>query len=359
MITKAELQRRLSQNLDMKIFHFVSVFVEFFIFCHGECYLAWSAGKDSDVGCDIIDKIWSGEFTGKYITYETWLLVTSYAKPRRVFCNTGLEFPELVERVKARKISHNDVDILKPLMGFTRVIKEIGVAVGSKKIAGTIARLRKYLANPSSKNAATTNLYLTGIKRDGTRSKSSKLPNRWRSLLHAPFPVSDQCCDIFKKEPFHRYAKETGKKPVVFTTTEESSRRTLGYMQTGCNSFERGKEKCRPYSIFTENDTWDYSTRFNLKFASVYYDRTEPVKQLDGTIVVRSLKAEKRTGCCHCMFGVHLEDKNENNRIQRLALSHPVFHDIVVNKCGYAEALDYCGISYMPMQEVTQINLFE
>lgn len=359
MIDKKELERRLRQTLGAKIFHFVSVFVEYFIFYHGEVYLAWSGGKDSDVGCDIVDRIWSGEFVGKYMTKDTWQLVTSYPKPPRVFCNTGLEFPEIVERVRERKELRGDVVILKPKMGFIKVIKEIGVAVGSKKIAEMIYRLRKYIANPSPKNEATRNLYLNGVRKDGSISKSSKLPNRWKPLLNAPFPVAHKCCDVFKKEPFRRYIAETGKKAVAFTTTEESARRTIGYMQTGCNTFEKGKEMCRPYSIFTEKDTWEYAERFSLTFAPVYYERTVDVEQLDGSFITRTLEAETRTGCTFCMFGVHLESKKKNNRIQRLALSHPKYYDVIINKGGLGFILEYCGIPYKPMISCKQNVLFD
>ena len=359
MIDKNELERRLKQSLDAKIFHFVSVFVEFFIYYHGEVYLSWSGGKDSDVGCDIIDRIWSGEFVGKYMTKDTWQLVVFYKKPMRVFCNTGLEFPEIVQRVKERSALHNDVVIMKPKMGFVRVIKEIGLAVGSKKIAMQLSRLKKMLSNPSPKNENTIKLYTTGIKSDGTKSLNFGLSKRWLKLLDAPFPVSDKCCNIFKKEPFKRYEKETGKKPVMFTTTEESAQRKLSYMQTGCNTFEKGKEKCRPYSIFTEENTWEYAERFGLTFAPVYYERTVDVEQIDGSFITRTLEAEERTGCTFCMFGVHLEDKKKNNRIQRLALSHPKYYDIIINKCGLGAILEYCGLPYKPMLSCKQTGLFD
>lgn len=357
-IDKKELNRRLALPLDSKIFHFVSVFVEFFITYHGEVALMWSAGQDSDVGCDIVDRLWTGEFTGKYITKETWELVTSYPKPVRVFCNTGLEFNELVDRVKDRQKSHNDVVVLKPKMGFIRVIKEIGVAVGSKKIAEGLVRLKKYLANPSPKNEATRRLLLTGVKRDGSMSKHYKLSDRWLKLMDAPFNVSNKCCDIFKKEPYEEYAKQTGKKPVVFTTAVESSQRTMAYMASGCNTYDKGKEKCRPFSIFTKGDAWEYAERFGIRFAEVYYKRTVDVEQLDGSFVTRTLEAETRTGCTFCMFGVHLEPKGKNNRIQRLALSHPKYYDAIINKGGLGSILKYCGIPYKPIDKCEQSKMF-
>lgn len=342
-ITREELNERLSWPLDKKIGHFIRTFVEFFFEYQGGVYLSFSGGKDSQVGSDIIDRLWDGRFK-HYLPDPIWEYLVTFPKPKKVFSNTGLEFPEIVEHVKG----FDNVEVIKPRMGFTRVITEIGVAVGSKKIALTIERLRKYLQNPSDKNEATRNLYLYGIKRDGTRSKSSKLPDQWKPMLDAPFKISDKCCDILKKEPFQRYSRATGKKPVVFTTVVESSRRTVSYMQTGCNSFEKGKEKCRPLSIFTNEDIWEYHDVFGLRFCEVYYDRTVPVTQIDGSIKVEHLCAETRTGCLFCCFGVHLEDKSKNNRIQRLAISHPKYWDIVVNKCGLSKVLRYIGVPYEP-----------
>jgi len=347
-----------SLPLDKKIEHFVKTFCEFFLHFKGEVYLSWSGGKDSDVACDIIDKIWSGEFK-HYLPLIIWEAVVSYRKPRRAFCNTGLEFPEIVDRVKARSKSHNDVDILKPMMGFTKVIKEIGVAVGSKHIAMQLRRLKGYLANPKPSNAASARLYMTGIKANGEKSNGFGLSKKWLRLLDAPFPVSDKCCNIFKKEPFHRHEKKTGKKAVLFTTTEESGSRKMAYLQTGCNSYEQGKERCRPYSIFTEADTWQYADQYGMRFAEVYYDRTVMVVQLDGTLKEETLPAEKRTGCTFCMFGLHLEPKGINNRIQRLAISHPKYYDIIINKCGLGFILGWIGLPYKPIRKATQQTLFQ
>lgn len=350
MISKNELTNRLSWPLDLKIEWFIKRFYEFFLEFDGEVYLSYSGGKDSDVGTDIIDKIWDGTFK-HLIPGHIYKKVISFEKPELVFCNTGLEFPEIVLHVKKKGLTWGGrgLIMLKPKMGFTRVIKEIGVAVGSKKIASTVERLKKYLASPTANNLATRTLYLTGIRRDGEKSKTGKLSTKWMKLLDAPFNVTDQCCNIFKKEPFKLYQKENRRKPVVFTTTSESGLRVQSYLQTGCNSFESGKQKSRPFSIFTEANVWEYADRFKLRFCEVYYERTNNVEQLDGSFKLIALEAEKRTGCTFCLFGIHLEDKKKNNRIQRLGISHPKYYDIVVNKCGLGDILKWLKIAYIPM----------
>lgn len=356
-ITPEQVRERQAWTLDRKLIHFAEIYVDFYQDTNGQVYGSFSGGKDSQVGLDIIDKIHSGEFAHLLpVGMAAWIQIKP--APPRVHCNTGLEFTEVTELVRARR----DVVILKPKMGFTRVIKEVGVAVGSKKVAMQVQRIKQHIADGyPAKTKATYDLYMTGVKRDGTISTKSKLSERWKTLLTAPFPTSDQCCDIFKKEPFRRYEAETGRSPIVFTTVEESNTRFESYLKTGCTSFEKGKGMCRPYSIFTEADTWEYHDRYGLRFAEVYYERTQPVKQLDGSYVTRTLPAESRTGCTFCLFGMHLEPKHKPNRMQRLAMSHPLEYHIVINKCGLGNVLDYLNIPYKPVspkRTYCQLNLF-
>lgn len=304
-VTPQVLRLRVSWSLDLKIEYACKKISEFVIYFKGQCFQSFSGGKDSKIVRDIIDKIWDGTY--KHIT-PSWERVVSYPKPVSLFSNTGLEFPEIVKYVN----EHDNVVIVKPKMGFTRVIKEYGFAIGSKKVAEMVSRLKKYIANPSPKNEATRRLYQTGIKKDGTKgASSSKLAKRWLKLLQPNAPmVSEKCCDILKKEPFYRYANETGKFPIVGTRVAESDRRTTSYYITGCNSFDEGNERCRPISIFTDADIWEYANRWNIRFAEVYYDRVIPVEQIDGSVVMTDVKAESTTGCMWCQFGLHLESKN-------------------------------------------------
>ncbi|RZJ91425.1 MAG: hypothetical protein EOO20_05060 [Chryseobacterium sp.] len=342
-VTPQELAIRLNWPLAAKIKWAVNRLAEFMVEMDGEVYNCFSGGKDSRTVLDLIEGIYDGRFKS-HLPEHIYKKVLSYPKPPNAFCNTGLEFPEIVDYVK----TFDNVSILKPAMGFTRVIKEIGVAIGSKKIA----RMIMDLTNPTAKNQNSRHLYLTGIKKDGTQSLNFKLPKWAYKLIDAPFKVSNKCCDIFKKQPFAAYEAETTLRPIIGTTVGESGQRKMSYYLTGCNSFEEGSEKCRPISIFTEKDIWDYAEIFGIRHCEVYYDRWKKVEQLDGTFVWRFLQGEKGTGCTFCLFGLHLEDKKVNNRIQRLAISHPKYWHIVVIKCGLGLVMKYCGIPYLPKSEV-------
>ena len=360
-VNREELVRRQNLPLIDKIKWCCEVYIDYVeVYGVDGVYFAYSGGKDSDVMCDIIEKLHSGYFTDIISPLHLFLFkhfIEGKPSPVKAFCNTGLEFPEIVSHVRNR---FPDTIFLKPRMGFTRFITEVGVAVGSKKIAMQIRRVKGYIENPSIKNEATKNLYLTGIKRDGTKGKS-KISEKWMRLLEAPFNVTDECCDNFKKDPFKKYEKESGKKPIVGTTAEESDQRKVSYMKTGCISWEKGKERLRPISIFTKKDIWEYSEKYNLRFCEVYYDRTLSIEQIDGSFKTEFVEGEEQTGCTFCLFGLHLESKNKPNRIQRIAISHPKYYDIIINKCNLGMVLKWLDIPYLPFKEKIcgkQLELF-
>lgn len=357
-IQPQELNERLKWQVDDKIKHALSKFFEYYIFYSGNVYQSFSGGKDSQILDWIIQEAFKGrwkEFLQIELTiildelgmdsknaYQRIIIDKIFGIPTKVFCDTGLEFPEIRKHVK----TFEGVVWLKPKMKFPDVIENIGVAVGSKKIAMMLRRVTSYILNPSSKNEATKNLYLTGIKRDGTKSKSYGLSKRWKKLLNAPFKTSDKCCDIFKKEPWERYATETGRKGITATTVVESMQRRSAYMLTGCNTFDKGKEMCRPISIFTEENVWEIAEIYGIRFCEVYYDREFTIPDGEGGFITVTILGEKRTGCMFCLFGIHLEPKNQLNRFQRLAITHPKQYEFMLSKCGLGIVLKFIGVEY-------------
>ena len=117
--------------------------------------------------------------------------------------------------------SVDNVTWLKPKMSYRQVIDKYGYPVVSKKNA----RFIRDLQNKTNKNFATRNLRLTGYNRKGEYLPSMILPKKWRFLVDAPFKVSEQCCDVMKKEPFSRYVKETNRKSFSGVMASDSNRR--------------------------------------------------------------------------------------------------------------------------------------
>lgn len=269
---------------------------QFYEYCEGEVYIAFSGGKDSTVLLDIARRI--------------------YPEIPAVFVDTGLEFPEIKEFVK----TIDNVVWLKPKINFKQVIEKYGFPVVSKQFAQAVYELNNY--NLSQK---TIDKYY--------KYKISK----WnKHLINAPFKISHKCCDVMKKRPAKHYMTKTGKHQITGIMVYESFQRRLNYLIKGCNILDGKKSHSRPISTWLEKDIWDYINKFKLPYSKIYdmgYDRT---------------------GCVFCMFGCHLE--KTPNRFQRMAKTHPKLYNYCMNKLGYKEILKCIGVDYNP---ITELENFE
>jgi len=345
LINIQELRERQNFSLDEKIKWTIERYLDFLDIYHKEgVYLSFSGGKDSHTLADIIERLHSGEFE-IYLEKEYRYFYVAYVKckpsPPKVFADTGLEFPEIRKHVR----KFENVTWLKPKTLWREVVEKYGFLIGGKKVSRMINDVR----NPTKNNEASRTLYLTGIKRDGSKSKNFLIPKRWRKLIDAPFNISQKCCDIFKKEPFKRYEKETGRKPISGTTAEESDMRRISYLQTGCNTF--GEDAIsRPFSIWREVDVWAYSNRFQIRFAEVYYAREIDFVEDDGMIRKVTVVAEKRTGCMFCLIGT---PNQIQERFDRLSITHTKQYNFLMDTVGIRKVFEWIGI-----KKKTQTKLF-
>lgn len=182
---------------------------------------------------------------------------------------------------------------------------------------------------------------------------------RWKFLLEAPFKISNKCCNIIKKEPAHRYGKETGRKPMLATMADESRLRTQKWLDNGCNGFEMKSPVSTPMAFWKEQDVLKYIKDKNLPICSVYGEIVvdyEKEGQLNGQIDYfdlglcqdnRKLKTTgcQRTGCAFCMFGAHCEKAGEG-RFERMKVTHPQIYDFVMRSqdqggLNYKEVIDW------------------
>lgn len=283
----------------------------------GRVYISFSGGKDSTVLLDLARRV--------------------YPDIEAVFCDTGLEYPE----VRKFALSHSNVTKIRPEKTFHEVLTEKGYPIGSKKIA----RMLRTCQNPTDRNKVTVRLYRTGIKRDGTRSKNFKLAKRWLKFIDSDYRASEECCDYMKKAPLKRFGKETGKKPIIGTMAEDSSFRKINWLKTGCNAFSADDPQCKPLNFWTEQDILRYLKITGIPYCSVYGEIREQ-QQETMQFLQKNLYTTgcDHTGCMFCMFGVHLE--NEPNRFQRMRITHPKQYDYCINKLGCGAVLDYIGVPY-------------
>lgn len=263
---------------------------------NGDVYVSFSGGKDSTVLLHLVRSM--------------------YPSVPAVFADTGLEYPEIRRFVRTVP----NVVWVKPRMRFKEVISTYGYPIVSKDQAGYIREIKAARRNGSM---GWERQRLHGITRKGG-STHYCLSQRWHYLLDAPFEISDKCCDVMKKRPLSKYAKKSGRKPIMGTMGGESSLRLNSLLRHGCNAFDLKDPISRPLAHWCDEDVWQYIRQEGLPYASVY----------DTGVA--------RTGCIFCGFGAHLE--KEPNRFQRLQQSHPKLWRYCMDKLGLREVLGYIGV---------------
>jgi 3'-phosphoadenosine 5'-phosphosulfate sulfotransferase (PAPS reductase)/FAD synthetase len=303
MVQKKALNQRQQLPLEDKVQLSQSRIRSWYEHWDGAVYVAFSGGKDSQV---LLDLVWS-----------------LYPDVPAVFSNTGLEYPEIVQFVNQIKESNpvRKVIIVRPKRNFRDVVLNEGYPVVSKKTSRMLRILKNERNNPRWAN--TYRLYDTGVKQDGSYSKASKLPDKWRPLLEQDWSATELCCDILKKEPLDTYSKNTGRKRYMGIMAAEGGLREKRHQ---CNIFDTRDPSSAPLLFWTEQDVWNYIHSRKLPYAKIYD------------------MGETRTGCMFCMFGVHLEAGP--NRFQRMSKSHPKQWNYCVNNLGMGKVLDAMGVEY-------------
>lgn len=189
--------------------------------------------------------------------------------------------------------------------------------------------------------------------------------SKYRFFLGAPFDISNKCCAVMKKDPLHKYAKETGRVPITAQMASESKLRTSQWIKHGCNAFDSKSPISNPMSFWTEQDVLLYIKQNNLPICSVYGDIVEDItgtNEVEGQLTISDLEgmedmgifdAERlplkttgcsRTGCMLCGFGCHLEKEGEG-RFEMLKKTHPKMYNLldVVKNNGvtFREAVEW------------------
>ena len=171
-ITAEELNKRINWTLEQKIDHSLYV-IDAFISKYPNSKIAFSGGIDSTVMLNLVRIIDKGR--------------------KGIFSNTTNEFSEILKFVRDTE----NIDILMPDTTFFKTVEKYGFPLISKKVARQLHDLK----NPTDKNEASRTLYLTGIKQDGTKTKSFKLANKWLFLIDSDILITNKCCDLLKKKP--------------------------------------------------------------------------------------------------------------------------------------------------------------
>lgn len=320
---------------------------EWYMHWDGMVYVSFSGGLDSTVLAYIV-----------CLAYRKYKLEGTIPL---VFSNTGTEFPEVREFTKTYtkwlKGQFPDLDIelkeIHPKHTFKWVCENKGFPIISKETAMKIRKLRH--GNLSER-------YRNYLLHGDSRGKFGVLAKKWQFLIDTKTireDISEQCCDVLKKEPFRRYEKETGRKPFIGITQDESFIRENKYNHTGCNVYDGHTVKSQPLGFWPKAEVIRYVSEHAIPICSVYGDAK---RDLQGNWI---LTGEQRTGCIVCGFGCHIE--SEPNRFQRLRDSENQVHRKVCefamgirnNGITYETALNHCGIPTKTWEQAGQLSLFK
>ena len=312
---------------------------------YGNVYVSFSGGLDSTVLAYIV-----------CLAYRKYKLDGTIPL---VFSDTGTEFPEIRKFVHVytewlqKQFPDLDIrlEVIRPKHSFKWVMENKGFPITSKESAGKIRKLR---------HGQLGERYRNYLLHGDERGKFGMLAKKWQYLTDTETikeDISEQCCDVLKKEPFRRYVKETGRQPFIGITQDESFRRENQYNHTGCNVYDGHTIKSQPLGFWPKDEIIRYVAENNIPICSVYGEaKQDPC----GNWV---LTGEQRTGCCVCGFGCHLEQ--EPNRFQRLRASENQSHrkicefamSIKNNGVTYEEALGHCGINTKTWEQLGQMTI--
>ena len=287
-----KLAQRQRLPLKVKINKSLQVIRHWYEAHDGKVYVAFSGGKDSTVMLHLVRSL--------------------YPEVKAIFCDTGLEYPELKAFVKQTP----NTEVIRPEMSFVQVVDKYGYAVVNKNVSMAISRYRN-TTDPIQKEYR-----MYGTKNGQFIGKAGVIPEKWRFLVNAPFKISGQCCDAMKKIPFHKYENETGLKPFIGLMASESDSRKVYYMKNGCNSFDSKYPKSLPIGFWEEENIWEYIRKFKVPYCSIYDTGVD------------------RTGCMFCMLGLQ-KDNPERTRFDIMKETHPVIHKYCMEKMGMEKIINY------------------
>ena len=294
-----ELRRLQRMPYEWKVTHAVDVIREFVEYEGVDnVYVSFSGGKDSLVLLHLVRSI--------------------YLDVPAVFANTGIEFPEQVKFVR----TFDNVTELHPKKHFPMILKDVGIVYPSKEISMYVRD-----ANRGAKYAINA---FVGKDKEGKESRYRSRFKKYAFLLNCGVKISPDCCDLMKERPMRDFEKKEHKSPLIGTRADESFRRAVGWMKSGCNSFRGKFHKSTPLSLWTEQDVLRYIVEHRIALSPIYGD----VVKVDGKYMLTGCV---RTGCMFCPVPIaHGDYRNLEYARKR----YPKMYDTIMKTHGLLDMLN-------------------
>lgn len=258
-------------------------------------YLSFSGGKDSTVVHHLLD------------------MALPENRIPRVFINTGIEYVDIVKFVKGLAEKDDRFVIVNNTKNIKEMLEKEGYPFKSKYHSRAWADYQK--GNKMGIN------YYTGENIMSERNCPQKLKYQFEQEM--PFKLSRKCCDRLKKDPIHRYEKESKRKIHITGMMREEGGQRIG---TVCILTDKQKNVVGFNPLAKVTSEWEkwFIKEYDIQLCRLYY---EPFNF-------------NRTGCKGCPYALDLQGNLEtmekylpNERKQCEILWKPVYDEY--RRLGY------------------------
>lgn len=228
-----------------------------------------------------LDNVYVSTSGGKASACVSKLCKQQYPQIKHIMFNTRLEYQATINLAKKQ-----GAKIIPSTTSWIEFCEKEGYPVGSKQVSKRIHDVR------SGAISCAITLF----------SKNYGLSDKWLHFLSrefVDFPISQKCCNEFKKRPSHK----TGLNPILGTRVQESSMRTSAWKKSGCNNYSLDYKRgvSHPISLWTDTDVEQYVNDEQVELSEIY-----------------TQYQQKRTGCVNCPYGAHCNDDSRFDLLKRI-----------------------------------------
>lgn len=228
-------------------------------------YLSFSGGKDSVVLTKLLD------------------LAIPNNKIPRVYCNTGIEYREMVNFIKELQKKDDRIIIIKPKQNIKEMLEKVGYPFKSKEHSHKLNLWQK-----GNRTKSLLKYFETEDKNRNGFSCPKKL--LYQTSKDFNLKISDNCCKVLKKDVLNEWSKQNNKSISLLglRNNEGGQRRN----KTNCITLKGSVLKSfSPLLVLDDVFINEFIEKENIELCTLY----KPPFNF------------KRTGCKGCPFAIDLQ----------------------------------------------------